>query len=376
MNDLEQRLRNEFRGKVDRLGASVSENAPPGLVRRIRARQAIAISSALLIVAAATTLALVASDALEDRPPVRPADSPGTGETKDGMTLVAEGTFRGTEWKYYLHHDDVDGWCSTIEYEGGGGSACPPSTTRGAMDVTGQAVEGEPSFIDGRLSPEVSRVVIQMDDGDVIEPPVIRPPAELQAPFNMFIAAVKGAPLGISATLTAYDSTGEVLEVEPFSIEFNHEVHIPPDATVMAEGKVGNREWEILAFRQPQGGSQWCLGYRFPRGTGFNCDRKLDSGILFPHLANSEGFQTLVYGAISTSVRSVEVQIDGGPTVQGHIPEATPSEVPFLVFWVLVDEAIPGGEVTAHDESGEILATEDLFVPAPISEDGSSTPEN
>ena len=75
-------------------------------------------------------------------------------------------------------------------------------------------------FLTGQVSKDVGRVGVQLEDGTRIEPKILAPPADLGAPFNVFITLVPKEPQTI--TILGFDREGNLFhqaEIAPAELE-------------------------------------------------------------------------------------------------------------------------------------------------------------
>ena len=86
-------------------------------------------------------------------------------------------------------------------------------------------------FLTGQVSKDVGRVGVQLEDGTRIEPKILAPPADLGAPFNVFITLVPKEPQTI--TILGFDREGNLFhqaEIAPAELgesSFFFEAHVP-----------------------------------------------------------------------------------------------------------------------------------------------------
>lgn len=379
MTDLERRLRNELRDEVDRVPSLIPDRAPGSVRRAVRLRQTATFASITVLVAALAALGLIARGIIDDPSSVRPAESPTA--ASESKTLITEGFYKGDQWQYFLVPWEDGDWCTRIELGPGNSGACGVSGQKGAMDHGTSTAEEAPAFVDGDISQEVTRVVVELADGSTVEAPIFSPPADLGVSFKLFIVAVDSTTDTLRGSVTAYDANGDVLEKERFSptptLPVDELPEVPDEATVLVRGQVRGGTWEVVAFRWDLVTSErhvgdWCLGERIHEGSGpggFGCGFSVPLKHLRLRTSASSDFPTLVAGALPENIAKVRIELDSGEVIEPAIvqpPEG--SDVPFNAFALFIDGVAPQGRVLALSQDGTILDSEHLPPPPDVSD--------
>ena len=373
MTDVEQRLRDQLHDEVRRIPIPSPVGAPDHVRRGIRVRQATVVASVAVLVTAAAAAILVAREALDPTPSVRPAESPSETRAEGDRVLVAQGNFEGTEWEYFVYQEGRD-WCDWIESSHSGGGGCGPAGTeqgRWSIGISSGSAD-EPALVNGWVPDEASRVVVELESGESIEADIHTPPPESGAPHRVFIAWIDAR--NFKGVAKALDENGQVLAHQrigetsmgappPFP---------PPNLEVIASGTSFGLDWDTFILEE---GAKWCSGVDLgDQGAGYSCPRGIEtfevSGDLprsfeatpkDPGDASTSEDPIFVWGVLRDDVAEIRYELDDGRVFDADIFE-TPAPVPWNVFLIVfrggdfyVGPEKASGFVVGLDEGGREL---------------------
>ena len=207
MIDLEQEVREVLERRAEQAADRAGERMVPQARRRVRRHQAGTVLVAGALVSAVGLIAFAGARQMSENIGLRPGENP-TMIPDQGTTyaVVARGEIEGKPWRLSVSRRGTD-WCTRVEVENGTSGGCQPWEPSGGFDMAlGHHRGYSVGFLTGQVSKDVGRVGVQLEDGTRIEPKILAPPADLGAPFNVFITLVPKEPQTI--TILGFDRAG------------------------------------------------------------------------------------------------------------------------------------------------------------------------
>jgi hypothetical protein len=219
--DLEREVREVLQQRAEEGADRVGERMVPQMRRRVRRHQAGTILVAVALAGAVGLLAFVGARQLSGNTGLRPGQGPTMiPDQSTTYAVVARGEIEGKPWRLSVSRRGDD-WCTRVEVENGTSGGCRPWEPSGGFDMALGHHRGYPvGFLTGQVSKDVGRVGVQLEDGTRIEPKILAPPADLGAPFNVFITLVPKEPQTI--TILGFDREGNLFhqaEIAPAELE-------------------------------------------------------------------------------------------------------------------------------------------------------------
>lgn len=230
MDELERKLRSEFEARAQTIPAGPDRREPT--VRRARTRRGlkaigVSVISVALIAGAVPVAGSLASRGDEDRriDAAAPEDE-GFTWREGPAPAIATGRFGDIDWKlevvqndhpYQESEDEHVGsprdWLDLSVYPDNYGGAQMPDRMYGdgVLVYSNWELEGSyGSYAFGLVASEVQAITIEMEDGSVIDAPILDGPGDTDRDLRYFVVFFPSAP----ASIVARDQSGSELQRE------------------------------------------------------------------------------------------------------------------------------------------------------------------
>jgi hypothetical protein len=249
-----------------------------------------------------------------------------------------------------------------IESNGPWGSATAPHTgsdpnppISAGLSIVGQ----DAALLDGTISPEVARVEVRTDAGDVVPMQVLPLPASLGTDDRYVWALVPGA--GEDSTVVGYDTHGDPIGNPTYPGSPN------------LEGAPGAEAGQVWKLELTHGNNGWGLNFSYGGGSGGGGGTDLGDAVFGgsssggPSWNIDTGWSTAprdLEGDVTTRAARVEFELVDGGTIEASLyplpADAFGGGAQAYVLFIPNDVLIQAGDLVAYDAQGNELGRQYL----------------
>jgi hypothetical protein len=288
-------------------------------------------------------------------------DGPDVGESSaTPLVVLGSATYGSHVLTFGAYVNEFDGrdtlWVGSIS-DGPWSSMTGPHTGSDPNEpvAAGLSIIGEgAALLDGTIGPEVDRVEVRTDSGDVVPMNIAPLPASLGTDDRFVWALVPGA--GEDAVVVGYDANGEPFGDPIFPIA-------PP--TVIAEGVETGESWTLKVKHDTEG---WTLWFDFADGGGGGGGVDLGDQVFGSSLSGGLSWNidtgwsktpSELVGVVTDRAAAVEYQLVDGTTIPATLypvpDEAFGGGAQAYVLFVPYEVLIKAGDLVAYDGDGTEL---------------------